>query len=94
MIVALLLISASVVISGKLRFNFFPSLEAEYISADITMQAGTSREETLKALEQIENSLYRAEQKLDHEQPLIHVTFAWLGMLGFSSGNHLAQLDV
>jgi len=58
------------------------------------MQAGTSREETLKALEQIENSLYRAEQKLDHEQPLIHVTFAWLGMLGFSSGNHLAQLDV
>ncbi len=93
-VVALLLIAAAVVMSGKLRFNFFPSPEAEYISAGITMQAGTSREETLKALEQIEKSLYHAEQELDRDQTLVHVTFAWLGMLGFSSGNHLAQLDV
>ena len=93
-VVSLLLIAASVVMSGKLRFNFFPSPEAEYISAGITMQAGTSREETLKALALIEESLYRAEQELGEEQTLIHITFAWLGMLGYSSGDHLAQLDV
>ncbi|MCP4127500.1 MAG: efflux RND transporter permease subunit [Gammaproteobacteria bacterium] len=94
MVVALLLIATSAVVSGKLRFNFFPSPEAEYISAGITMQAGTSREDTLKALEVIEESLYRADVKLDGEQELVRVTFAWLGMLGFSSGDHLAQLDV
>ncbi|MCF6354708.1 MAG: efflux RND transporter permease subunit [Candidatus Polarisedimenticolaceae bacterium] len=93
-VISLLLIATAMVMSGKLRFNFFPSPEAEYISAGITMQAGTSREETLKALELIEESLYRAEQKLGEEQTLLHTTFAWLGMLGYASGDHLAQLDV
>jgi len=93
-VISLLLLAASMVMSGKLRFNFFPSPEAEYISAGITMQAGTSREETLKALRLVEETLYRAEQKLGKEHTLVHVTFAWLGLLGFSSGDHLAQLDV
>jgi len=94
-IVALLLITVSVVMSGNLRFNFFPSPEAEYLSAGITMQAGSSRKQTLEALKTIEESLYSAQQKLKKDdQQLVHITFAWLGKLGYSSGDHLAQLDV
>jgi multidrug efflux pump subunit AcrB len=91
---ALLVLSISVVISGKLRFNFFPSPEAEYISASITMQAGTSREKTLKSLNIIETSLYKTAKNLGQGKNLIHTTFAWLGKLGYSTGDHLAQLDV
>ncbi len=93
-VVALLLISLSIVMSGKLRFNFFPSPEAEYVSVGITMQAGTSREKTLEALAIIEDSLSKAENRLGKGKQLIEVTFSWLGQLGYSSGDHLAQLDV
>lgn len=94
-VVASLLITLSVVLSGNLRFNFFPSPEAEYLSAGITMQTGSSREQTLKALGIIEESLYRAQRKFKKDGlPLINTTFAWLGQLGYSSGDHLAQLDV
>jgi len=94
-VVASLLITLAVVVSGHLRFNFFPSPEAEYLSAGITMQAGTSREQTLKALAVVEESLYRTQRKLKQgDSPLIATTFAWLGKLGYSSGDHLAQLDV
>jgi len=93
-VLALLLISISIVISGKLRFNFFPSPEAEYVSVGITMQAGTSREKTLEALAIIEKSLMRAEKRLGKGEELVQVTFSWLGKLGYSSGDHLAQLDV
>ncbi len=94
-VVASLLITLSLVFSGTLRFNFFPSPEAEYLSAGITMQAGSSKERTLKALETIEDTLYATQKKLAQEgTPLIRTTFSWLGKLGYSSGDHLAQLDV
>ncbi len=91
---ALMMVSMAVITSGKLRFNFFPSPEAEYISASITMQAGTSRQQTLRALELIESALYQAEKQLGKGGKLVHTSFAWLGKLGYSSGDHLAQLDV
>ncbi len=93
-VIALLSLSVAMIASGKLRFNFFPSPEAEYISASITMQTGTPREQTLKALDVIEKSLYRTEEKLGGGNKLIHTGFSWLGKLGYSTGDHLAQLDV
>ncbi len=94
--IALLLLTISAITSGALRFHFFPSPEAEYLSAGIAMQAGTSREQTLEALGVIEEALYRAQQELEArgDRQLVRVTFAWLGKLGYSSGDHLAQLDV
>ncbi len=91
---ALLMVSIAMIASGRLRFDFFPSPEPEYISASITMQAGTSREKTQQALAMVEDALKRAERRLGKGEKLVRATFSWLGKLGYNNGDHLAQIDV
>ena len=92
--VALLMVSVAMVMSGRLRFNFFPSPEPEYISASIALQSGAPREKTMEALGIVEDALMRVQRRLGHGEKLVDTTFAWLGKLGYTSGDHLAQLDV
>ncbi len=92
--VALLMVSVAMVTSGRLRFNFFPSPEPEYISASIALQSGMPKERTEEALRIVEDALMRVQQRLGRGERLVDTTFAWLGKLGYTSGDHLAQLDV
>ena len=91
---ALLAISIGVIAGGRLRFDFFPSPEPEYISASIAMQPGAPMARTREALRAAEEALRRVEKKLGKGGKLVQATFAWLGKLGYTSGDHLAQLDV
>ncbi len=92
--VALLMLSVAVMTSGRLRFDFFPSPEAEYISASIALQPGSSRQQTEDALRVAEETLRKVERRLGRGERLVRATFAWLGKLGYVTGDHLAQLDV
>lgn len=94
LVLAGLIMSIGVIRGGHLRFDFFPSPEPEYISASIVMQPGTPSTRTLEVLQAVEEALRRAERKLGGGEKLVHTTFGWLGKLGYTSGNHLAQLDV
>ena len=91
---ALLAVSAGIISGGLLRFDFFPSPEPEYVSASIVMQPGTPRARTQAALRAAEEALRRAERELAGGGELVRVTFGWVGKLGYTSGDHLAQLDV
>ena len=92
--VLLLAISVGLAASGRIRFNFFPAPEAEFIQAKIIMAAGTPEAQTLKAVERVERALRRVEKELGKGEKLVVVTFARVGKMGYSRGDHLAQLDV
>ncbi|HHN67891.1 MAG TPA: efflux RND transporter permease subunit, partial [Thermopetrobacter sp.] len=80
--------------SGRLRFNFFPSPESEFLTARIIMAAGTPEKETLKAVEAVRRALRRVERRLGKGDKLVRATVASVGQAGRSNGNHLARLDV
>ena len=93
LMIAALVMAVSLPMSGRMRFNFFPSPESEHISANIIMAAGTPESETLKAVGRIERSLRKVEKRLGKGEKLIVTTFARIGKMGYSTGDHLAQLD-
>jgi multidrug efflux pump subunit AcrB len=92
--ILLLAVSVALAASGRIRFNFFPAPEAEFLQARIIMAAGTPERQTLAAIEQVEQALRRVEKELGRGERLVEVTFARVGKMGYSRGDHLAQLDV
>jgi len=77
--VAMLMVTVAVMASGRLKFNFFPDIQADYISAELTMPQGTPAAATRAALEGIAAAGEKLRQKLDEE----------LGLEGRSSVRHI-----
>ncbi len=94
LMIALLLVSVAMAASGRIRFNFFPSPESEYVTANIVMAAGTPEKETLKAVAAVEKALGGVEKRLGKGEKVIVATFTQVGKMGYSTGAHLAQLEV
>ena len=85
---------------GHLPFNFFPSLEAETVFANVVFAPGTPRGRTEAMIRELETSLVRAEDVLtDGEGGLVVMSFAKVGTsqadnFGAVSGDHLGGLQV
>ncbi len=58
------ILSVGLIMGGRVGFVFFPSPEAENLTASIIFGAGTPREQQIKAVAEVEKSLYEAERKL------------------------------
>ena len=65
----ILLLMLALVISGRIRFQFFPSIEGDRIYASLTMPEGIPVEETMRAAEQIERAAEQLKQELDTQRP-------------------------
>jgi multidrug efflux pump subunit AcrB len=63
--VATLLITVGVVGSGRIKFEFFPEVEADYVIARLTMPLGTPVEVTIQAVTRIERSLNQLREEID-----------------------------
>lgn len=63
--VALLLWTFGTLASGRLKFSFFPPLEADYVAAELTMPRGTPASATLRGLAQIEAAVTLLRAELD-----------------------------
>jgi len=63
----LLLWTLTFVATGGIRFSFFPPVEADYISATLTMPQGTPPEVTSAAIAEIEAAAHRVEADLERE---------------------------
>jgi multidrug efflux pump subunit AcrB len=50
---------------GPMRFSFFPPLEADYVTARLTMPSGTPVQETRAAVRQIEAAIPRLREEID-----------------------------
>ena len=64
-----LLITASLFMSGRMQFQFFPAVEGTHLYATLTMPEGTPVEKTAEAVEQIEEAAERLRRELDASVP-------------------------
>ncbi len=65
--IAALLITIGTMASGRLKFSFFPDLEADYVAAELTMPQGTPIEATRRAVAQIEAAIPKLRERIDPE---------------------------
>ncbi|MBD3869398.1 MAG: efflux RND transporter permease subunit, partial [Acidobacteria bacterium] len=78
--IATLLITLGTVKGGYIRFEFFPAVEADYISAALTMPQGTPAEQTSEVVRLIEASAFEAKEdfkdRTGGEDLFLHVSAA------------------
>ncbi|MDQ6988652.1 MAG: efflux RND transporter permease subunit, partial [Mariprofundaceae bacterium] len=80
---------------GHVGFVFFPTAEAENLSARVVFHAGTPEKQTIAGVARIEAALKEMENKLTGgKEKLVVATFVTLGASGRSTGDHLAQIRV
>jgi multidrug efflux pump subunit AcrB len=65
--VALLLVAFGVMASGRLRFTFFPEIQADYVSAELAMPQGTPVEVTERAVAHVAEAALALRAELDAE---------------------------
>lgn len=93
--IGMLIFCMGLIAGERLRIGFFPSPEAENISASVVFGAGTPRTEQRESLDLIERSLREAELKLGGERDSLVVNaFTTLGAAGRSRGENLARIQV
>ncbi|MEE2637540.1 MAG: efflux RND transporter permease subunit [Acidobacteriota bacterium] len=68
--VSMMVITLGLVLSGRPSFHFFPSIEADFMAASVTMPQGTPVEVTSTAVEQLEAGATRLRQTLRAETGL------------------------
>ena len=108
--IAALTLTGALVLSGRLTFRFFPSVEAEFITVAVTMPLGTPIEATLQAVAKFEAGASRLRARLedqtgrDHfrhvativgDQPLAAGSASPTGRMGNpANAPHLAEVTV
>lgn len=94
--IATLILTFGLLASGKVGFRFFPSPEAESITAKINFTPGTPNEEQLAALREIERDLRKVEKQLGGKsgEELITAIYSLQGSSGRATGDNLAEIKV
>jgi multidrug efflux pump subunit AcrB len=67
--IVVLMLTVSLLRFGHLKFTFFPPVEADYVSARLTMPFGTPVEQTGAAIGGIERAAWELRRQLDAEFP-------------------------
>ncbi len=79
----------------QVKFVFFPSPEAENISARLVFNAGISEDRAMEIITEVEAALDTAVEELTGgEEELVEAVFTTLGSAGRSVGDNLAQVRV
>jgi len=65
--ISTLLITVGIVGSGRIKFEFFPEVEADFVIARLTMPLGTPVEVTTEAVTRIERALNQLREEVDAE---------------------------
>jgi multidrug efflux pump subunit AcrB len=63
--VALLSLTLGLVASGRMHFSFFPPVEADYVTAKLTMPQGTPVDVTEAAVRHLQSAVARTREELD-----------------------------
>lgn len=97
--IAAFIICIGLMVTGRVGFQFFPSPEADTVTASVVFAPGTPREVTADALGQIDEALARAEEKLAGERgALTRMAYGTVGQTGGSfsvtSGDNRGNLQV
>ncbi|WP_209000649.1 efflux RND transporter permease subunit [Labrenzia sp. DG1229] len=94
--IAAMVLAVGLVRGGRVGFTFFPSPEAENLTASIFFHAGIPETEAIAGIGRIEQALKDAEAGLtrDNGETLVEATYATLGRAGNNRGDNVANITV
>ncbi|MBG6173840.1 multidrug efflux pump subunit AcrB [Labrenzia sp. EL_208] len=94
--IAAMVLAVGLVRGGRVGFTFFPSPEAENLTASIFFHAGIPETEAISGIGRIEEALKDAEAGLtrDNGETLVQATYATLGRAGNNRGDNVANITV
>jgi len=91
---SMLVCAIGVVGSGKIGFSFFPSPEAESMTAHVVFNAGIPRARALEILDRLETSARNLENKLGNGEKFIESVLITYGQSGINRGQNVAEIKV
>ncbi|RUO78911.1 acriflavin resistance protein [Idiomarina tyrosinivorans] len=88
----LMILMGGLIAGGFIRSVFFPNIPSDFIQANVSMQPGTSEQQTIEVLNQVEKSLQRvnASIKENEGEGVVRHTNIWLN--GTDSGSVFVEL--
>ena len=90
MAISLFLVSAGLVLGGRLGFHFFPSPEADVVVGNVVMAPGTPRRDTGAMVQELSDAVERAATRLAGDgSEIVAMSF---GSVGRSGGTEFARI--
>ncbi|MGX9459989.1 efflux RND transporter permease subunit [Shewanella sp. A14] len=90
--VGVLILSIALVQSGKVRWVFFPDIPSDFIQVQLEMEEGSSEQNTLEVLQQVEDALYKMNTKLENEYGYPMVKHSYIELSSRSSAFVFTEL--
>ncbi len=105
-LVGAFVLAVGMLAGGRVKFVFFPNLEAETVMASVYFAPGVPKADQLKAVTRIEETLYRVEKRLlqkdksrpaeqggkRREEKLVQATFSIVGKAGRVESDSVAEV--
>ncbi|RUO79080.1 efflux RND transporter permease subunit [Pseudidiomarina taiwanensis] len=90
--IALFILMIGLITGGVVRSVFFPNIPSDFIRANIEMQPGSSEEQTIRVLQQVEEALMRADAEIAEREGdgVVRHTNVW--MSGAAGGTIFSEL--
>lgn len=90
--IGVLILSIALVVSGKVRWVFFPDLPSDFIQVQLQMEEGSSETNTLKVIKEVEESLYAMNEKMNRDNGYEVVKHSFIDMSSRTSAFIFAEL--
>ncbi|MCL1138654.1 efflux RND transporter permease subunit [Shewanella pneumatophori] len=90
--IGVLILSISLVLSGQVRWVFFPNLPSDFIQVNLEMEEGSSEENTLKVVQEVEEALYAMNNEMEQELGYPVVKHSFINMSSRTSAFLFAEL--
>lgn len=91
---SMLVCAVGLVRSGKIGFSFFPSPEAESMTAHVVFNAGIPRPDALEILGRLERSARDLETRIGDGEKFIESVLITYGKSGVNRGQNVAEIKV
>ncbi|HET8817851.1 MAG TPA: efflux RND transporter permease subunit [Pseudidiomarina sp.] len=89
---ALCILTIGLISGGVVRWVFFPNIPSDFVRSNLEMQPGSSEEATIRALQELENALYRVNDEIRENEGEGVVRHATMFLNGTSGGQLLVEL--
>lgn len=90
--IGVLILSVGLVLSGKVRWVFFPNIPSDFIQVQLEMDEGSSEANTLKVIQNIEDSLYQMNASMAKQYGYDVVKHSYINMDSRTSAFIFAEL--
>uniref|UniRef100_Q0HRN7 Acriflavin resistance protein n=1 Tax=Shewanella sp. (strain MR-7) TaxID=60481 RepID=Q0HRN7_SHESR len=90
--IGVLILSVALVVSGKVRWVFFPDIPSDFIQVQLEMDEGSSEQNTLKVVQDIEEALYKMNAKMEKDNGSEVVKHSFINMSSRTSAFIFAEL--